>query len=210
MKKLREIRKQKNLTMKELSEKINTSESMISCYESRKKQPSLNTLKEIAKALEVSIDELLGMTKPNCANCTPVKAPINTIKIPVYGKIPAGIPLEMVDESLIEDFVELDAQIYRTSSVYFALKIKGNSMFPEFRPNDVVIFRKQETCENGEFCAVTIGKESSTFKKVLKKENGITLMPLNPDYDPMFYTKKEIDTLPVSILGVIKEVRRKY
>lgn len=196
--------------MKELSEKVSVSESMISCYENKKKQPSLEVLKELADALGVSVDALLGRDKPSNSNVTPVKAPINTIKIPVYGKIPAGVPLEMVDESYIEEFIEVDSQVYRASSVYFGLKIKGNSMFPEFRPNDVVIFRKQDTCENGEYCAVSIRNSESTFKKVLKKDNGITLMPLNPDYDPLFYTTKEITNLPVRILGVIKEVRRKY
>lgn len=195
--------------MKQLSEKVNISESMISCYENRKKQPSLEVLKELADALNVSIDALVGREKPSTTTIPTPKA-INTIKIPIYGKIPAGTPLEMVDESYIEDYVELDTQVYRTSSVYFALKIKGDSMFPEFRPNDIVIFRKQETCENGDYCAVTIGKDSSTFKKVLKKDNGITLMPLNPNYDPMFFTNKEIANIPVSVLGVIKEVRRKY
>lgn len=209
MKNLRELRKKKKLTQKELGEKINVSECTISQYENRMRQPNLDTLRDIADVLGVSVDSLLGRDKTSNTSTITPKA-INTIKIPIYGKIPAGTPLEMVDESYIEDYVELDTQVYRTSSVYFALKIKGDSMFPEFRPNDVVIFRKQETCENGDYCAVTIGKDSSTFKKVLKKDNGITLMPLNPNYDPMFFTNKEIANIPVSVLGVIKEVRRKY
>jgi repressor LexA len=203
MKRLREIRRKKHLTQKELGEKINVSESTVSQYENSMRQPNLDTLRDIADALGVSTDKLLGR------EVEPVNIS-NTIKVPVYGKIPAGTPLEMVDESYIEDYLEVDSKSYRTSSVYFGLKIKGNSMFPEFRPGDIIIFRQQNTCENGEFCAVSISNTESTFKKVLKKESGITLMPLNPDYDPLFFTKKEISTLPVSILGVIKEVRRKY
>jgi repressor LexA len=203
MKRLREIRRKKHLTQKELGEKINVSESTVSQYENSMRQPNLDTLRDIADALGVSTDKLLGR------EVEPVNIS-NTIKVPVYGKIPAGTPLEMVDESYIEDYLEVDSKSYRTSSVYFGLKIKGNSMFPEFRPGDIIIFRQQNTCENGEFCAVSISNTESTFKKVLKKESGITLMPLNPDYDPLFFTKKEVSTLPVSILGVIKEVRRKY
>ena len=40
--------------------------------------------------------------------------------------------------------------------------------------------------------------------------SGITLMPLNPDYDPLFFTNKEIDELPITILGVVKEIRRRF
>ena len=73
-----------------------------------------------------------------------------------------------------------------------------------------IIFRKQDDCENNDYCAVSINHTESTFKKVIKKESGITLLPLNPEFEPMFFTNQEIEELPITILGVIKEVRRSY
>lgn len=207
MKRLRDIRKKKNISIKELAERVNVAESTIAKYETLQRQPSLDTVRNIADALHVSTDKLLGHETPNVEKVDINK---NLVKIPIYGKIPAGTPIEMIDESYVDDYIEMDAKLLRGSTVYFGLKVKGNSMFPEFRNGDIVIFRQQNHCENGDFCAVSINHTECTFKKVLKKESGITLMPLNPDYDPMFFTKKEVTTLPITILGVVKEVRRSY
>ena len=207
MKRLREIRKKRNITLKELAEKVNVAECTMSQYETLQRQPPLDTLRTIADALQTTTDKLLGREE---SNVEPVNINKNLVKIPIYGKIPAGVPMEMIDESYIDDYVEMDSKQLRGSSTYFGLKVKGNSMFPEFRSGDIVIFRQQSHCENGDFCAVSINHTECTFKKVLKKESGITLMPLNPDYEPMFFTKKEIINLPITILGVVKEVRRSY
>ena len=207
MKRLKEIRQDRNMSIKELAERINVCESTIAKYETQTRQPSLDTVRELADVLDTTTDKLLGR---DTSNVEPVNINKNLVKIPIYGKIPAGVPMEMIDESYIDDYVEMDSKQLRGSSTYFGLKVKGNSMFPEFRSGDIVIFRQQSHCENGDFCAVSINHTECTFKKVLKKESGITLMPLNPDYEPMFFTKKEIINLPITILGVVKEVRRSY
>lgn len=49
---------------------------------------------------------------------------------------------------------------------------------------------------------------NGTFKRVLKNENGITLLPLNKKYKPMNYTNEEINSLPIKILGRVVELRR--
>ena len=144
------------------------------------------------------------------SNVEPIKLNRNVIKVPIYGEIPAGIPIEMLEESFIEDYEEVDADLARGGKILFGLKIKGDSMYPEFRNGDNVIFQKVDTCESGSYCAVSINGTECTFKKVIKKENGITLMPLNPNYEPVFYTNQEIEELPITILGVVKEVRRTY
>ncbi len=77
------------------------------------------------------------------------------------------------------------------------------------RHGDIVIFEKCNDCENGQHCAVMIDG-NVTFKKILKNEAGITLVPLNEDdYEPTFYSNKQIKELPVSVIGIAKEIRRK-
>ena len=60
MNRIRELRKQKNMTMKELGKLVGVSESTISLYENDKHEPDLITLGRIADALDVTVDELLG------------------------------------------------------------------------------------------------------------------------------------------------------
>lgn len=62
MKKIRELRKQRKLTMKELGEKINVAESTVSLYENGKRQPDFETIKKLADFFGVTTDYLLERT----------------------------------------------------------------------------------------------------------------------------------------------------
>ena len=92
---------------------------------------------------------------------------------------------------------------------YFGLKVKGDSMYPEYLDGDTLILLKQEDCESGEDCVVMVNGNDGTFKRVFKNENGIILQPLNNSYQPMIYTNEQIENLPVRIIGVVDEIRRK-
>ena len=59
--------------------------------------------------------------------------------------------------------------------------------------------------------------EMIALYNTFKNENGITLQPLNMDrdeygkliYEPLSFTNEQIEKLPVRILGVFEELRRK-
>ncbi|MFJ8531531.1 helix-turn-helix domain-containing protein [Bacillus sp. NPDC094106] len=57
---LRNLRKAKNLTMKELGQKLNLAESTISGYENGKRKPDYDILNKFADFFEASTDYLLG------------------------------------------------------------------------------------------------------------------------------------------------------
>ena len=59
MKRIRELRKAKGLTIKQLGASVGVAESTVSLYETGKHQPDFDTLKKIADVLDVSIDYLL-------------------------------------------------------------------------------------------------------------------------------------------------------
>lgn len=59
---IRNIRDKQDLTQEELAEKANLSTTSISEYENASKEPKIFTLKKIATALGVSIDELCDNT----------------------------------------------------------------------------------------------------------------------------------------------------
>lgn len=83
-------------------------------------------------------------------------------------------------------------------------------MYPFYNDGDTVIFEKTSDCESGSHCAVMVNGDDVTFKKVIKSEAGIILKPLNEDdFEPVFYSNKQIKELPVKVIGVAKEIRRK-
>ena len=60
LKNLKSIRRETNLSQKQVAEKLNISQQTYSDYENCKTEPSSDTLTEIAKLFDVSVDELLG------------------------------------------------------------------------------------------------------------------------------------------------------
>lgn len=195
MNNLKKIRENKGYSQKEFAYMIKMNPSTYNQYEKNKRQPDQETLIKIANALEVSIDEILGnKTK-------------TIIRIPVFGHVAAGIPIEAIDD--IEDYEEIPKKM-ASSGEYFGLTIKGHSMEPKFSTGDVVIVRKQDTAETGDIAIVLINGEEATCKKIKKTPEGILLISTNPNYEPMFFSNKDIELLPVRILGKVVELRAKF
>ncbi len=200
MNKIRELRKLKKITMKELGQILNLSESTISLYENGKHEPDYATLKKIADYFMVSTDYLLGRNDDT-------KEKNKGVLIPVLGEIRAGSPM-WAEEDII-DYEEIP-EVWTRSGEFFGLKIKGDSMAPRIKENDVVIFKKQDYAENGDVCAVLINGEEATIKNIKIIDNGIVLIANNPAYPPMVFTDKQIKELPVQIIGKAVELRGKF
>lgn len=165
---------------------------------------------ELANAMNLKIEELLNMLNDDQEFTTNEDKKANNSNsaiVFVYGTIPAGIPMECIEDIL--DTEEISADMLKGGKQYFGLKIKGDSMEPDYLDGDVIIFQKQDDCENGDDCIVMVNSNDGTFKRVFKNENGIILQPLNNKYQPMIYSNEQIETLPVKILGVFEELRRK-
>ena len=195
---IKEIRKQKKISAKELAAYINVAESTMSLYENGKREPDFQTLLKISKYLNVSIDLLL---------CNEKKTEHNAVKIPVYGTVAAGIPIEAITD--IEDYEEITEDM-ALDGEYAALRIKGDSMEPKISEGDIVIVRLQSTIETGEIAIVIVNGDEATCKKIKKTPEGVMLISFNPAYEPMFYSNKEIEQLPVRIWGKVVELRAKF
>jgi len=201
---IKKRRKELGLTLAELAQMVGLRDATIQRYESGE-IPNIKkeTVLKLAKALKCSPGYIMGWTEHE----TLVSAAESFIKIPVLGLIPAGVPIEAVEDVL--GYEELPVSHIKSGDKYFALQLKGNSMYPEYHSGDVVILKQQDTCNTNEDCAVMINGGDATFKRVVRQKNGIMLKPLNPAYDTLFYTNEEIEQLPVRIIGVFKELRRR-
>lgn len=172
--------------------------------------PTLDTVKFISKGMEMPIEDILRILDDEQEFKLKDEAPqygSNPAVVLVYGTIPAGIPMEMIED--IIDTEEIDADMLKGGKEYFGLKIKGNSMSPEYLDGDTIILEKLDDVENGTDAVVMVNGNDGTFKRVFKNENGIILQPLNPEYQPMIYTNEQIEKLPIKIIGKVVELRRK-
>ena len=110
----------------------------------------------------------------------------------------------------IIDYEEIPAEMTAGGKEYFALKIRGDNMYPDYVEDDVVIYLKSQNCESGDECTVIVNGTDATFAKVIKQKGGIVLQPLNvTEHEPTYYSDSEIEELPVRIIGIARELRRK-
>lgn len=202
---IKELRRRSGLNQTEFAKKIGVTQGAISLWEGGRTRPNAEQLKAISDVFGVSIESIISDKRPSPpARPRHAAAPI---RVPVLGSIPAGIPMEAIED--IIDYEEVPADWGRGGQEYFALKIRGNSMKPVYLNGDVLIFCRQDTCDSGQDCAVMVNGDDATFKRVRRTSDGITLQPLNPDFEPRHYSNKEIEELPVRVLGVVVEIRRK-
>lgn len=148
-----------------------------------------------------ALADYFGVNKSDLVD-PPVPKVSRAVRVPVLGIVPAGIPLEAVEDVL--DYEEIPRDWLAGDRQFFALRIRGDSMIPEYRDGDTVIIRVQPDCDSGQDCVVYVNGCDATFKRVFKHRDCIVLQPLNPAYEPMVY-----DYGTVQLAGVAVEVRRK-
>ena len=168
---------------------------------------------KMCKALNISIDSLLDnkeiISNLNFDNADIINVDGDIIKIPVYGTIKAGIPIE--SQADIIDYVDIPKEWTIGNKKFYGLKISGDSMFPKYNENDIVIFEQNDDYElyNGKDVAIMINGTESTFKKILVNEQGIVLQPYNTAYDIMMFSKEQVEQLPIKVVGIAREKRTK-
>lgn len=201
---IRELRKRIGLTQVTLAARIGVAQNTVSNWELGKIDVDTDSLKFLADMFNCSVDYILYRDEDNLA---PLADHLTAgSKIPVLGKVPAGIPIEAIED--IIDEIELSEKLTRSGFEYFALLVSGNSMYPEYMDGDIVIVRRQETAETGDDVVAYVNGYDATLKRLIRSERGITLRPLNPDFESRTYTAEEVEKLPIRIAGVVVEQRR--
>lgn len=207
--KIRSLRESKNLTQEEIAEYLNTTPQTISRYEIGDRKTNQDVLFKLAEYFKVSINEFFPSLSFD--NATIIDITSDTIQIPVLGTIKAGIAIEAQQDIL--EYVDIPKEWTKGGKNYYGLKISGDSMLPKYHENDIVIFEHTEDflMAQKKDCSVMVNGFDATFKNVTITENGITLVPLNlnnsDNYQPTFYSKEQIATLPVKIVGIAREKR---
>ena len=192
------LRKKRKISQDKLAKEFKVSRSTVAMWENNSNEPDNKTLIKIANYFNITVDELIGNEK----------APkIKGLKIPVFGHVAAGIPISAIED--IVDYEEITEDL-ALKGEYFGLVIKGDSMEPRMTTGDVVIVRSQPTIENGEIAIVLVNGDEATCKKIKKTPEGIMLISLNQAYEPMFYSNKQIEQLPIRIIGKVVELRAKF
>ncbi len=200
-KRIRIKREELGITQEELAKLLGyKNKSTIAKIENGTNDITQSRVVDFAKILKTTVAYLMGWEA-----ATP-PAP-GTVRIPVLGRVAAGIPINMNEE--IVDWEDISDKL-TSAGDYFALQIRGDSMEPKFSAGDVVIVRKQDDAESGDIVIAAVNGDDATCKRLQKYEEGIALISSNPVYAPMHFTNAEIAEKPVTIMGKVVELRAKF
>lgn len=201
-KRLSEMMQRENINQVELSRIIGVSESTVGKWILCKSMPRMGIIQKLADHFHVGKSYFLEEA-PKDSSPTG-----RGVRIPVLGRVVAGIPIEAVEEIL--DYEEITPELAATGE-FFALQVRGSSMEPTLRDGDVVIVKKQPTVDSGDIAIVLVNGNDATVKEIKESPAGITLIGHNVAvYTPHFYSNHDIESLPIQIIGKVVEMRRKF
>lgn len=161
------------------------------------------TLTEIAQGINVRSKSLISRyvhalaeadlieLVPNSHRSIRLK-PTPEAKIPLLGKIAAGLPIEAVTENEAVDVIDLLSG--NQAGNLFGLTVKGDSMVDEgIFDGDIVLCEKRQNAQTGEIVVALIDNQEVTLKRFHKqKNNTIALIPANISLKPQIYEAQRV------------------
>lgn len=165
--------------------------------------PKIEKVASIASGMGISLDALLRAADDFPLELDPrteAKLPdeivpinrLNKMRVRMIGSVAAGQPILAQEEyeGYVDSPVECD----------YALRVKGDSMTPQFENGDVIYIREQPDVTDGTVAVVLIDDEA-TLKRVYHRPNGLQLVANNPNYAPIDVICSEHEY--VRILGIV-------
>ena len=204
---LTQLRQERNISQRYLSEQLGLSHGTIGMYENGKREPNYEILESIADYFNVDMNYLLGKTlvrnsyrelgttdNDDYLSFDNIFR-IEKKKLPFLGYIACGEPI-FADEDR-ESYMMVGMDI----KADFCLKCKGDSMInARIHDGDIVFIRKQDIVANGEIAAIII-EEEATLKRLYyyKDQNMVILKPENPKYEDIVLMGEKLEK--VKVLG---------
>jgi len=221
MNRLKELRKEKNISQKDLALKLKVAQNTVSNWENGVRDMDSSIVARLADFFQVTTDYLLGRNIPVVYNIAPAG---NMAQVPIINRIRSGF-ISLAEEDILGYELTEIPFLHQTQGLracedmignithkdelqnFFFLRINGDSMEPEIKEGDLVLVHKQEDVESGQLAVVLVNDELGTVKKIIKKENTIVLQAFNPIYPPRIFTNSELGQ--IRIIGRVIEVKRK-
>ena len=211
---LKNVREQLGYSTYDVNKLCDISQSYLSLMENGRRKASAIILKKLAPIYSLNyIDlyekagyiDLIDNSKKSKTKLDKLGNPV--VEIPILGTVKAGYNY-LAQENWIGT-IDIDKKL-ADSGEFFALRVKGDSMAPVLIEDDIVIIKKQDDFENGDIVVAIVNGDEATIKKGKKSESKILLQPFNTNYDPLIFTEEELDTIPVRIVGIVKQLKREF
>ena len=121
------------------------------------------------------------------------------VRLPILGRVSAGIPLEAIAE--VEDYLAVDEAIAKRAN--FVLRVKGDSMSPELADGDMVLVQNTSVAEDRAIVVAAVDDGEATVKRLRRVGREIFLEPINPAY-PLIRGRR------ITVVGKVTSLIRTY
>lgn len=199
---IRSLRKKRGLSQKELQDALGWGETRLSMYERDQRTPKIDLLRELARALQCSLDDLLSTEQIDNGKLHVVRE----ATVPLISWVKAGSWADITDPFEPGEAMQWIApQTNIVSPHTFALTVEGDSMtspsgmtFPE---GCIIVVDPDRSAKAGDYVvAKDVATQKATFKRLTTDGNRWYLKPLNPAYPAI-----EIDDPSMRVIGVAIE-----
>ncbi len=203
--KIRELRRLHNMTQEELGAQIGVQKAAIQKYEK-------GTVKNIKRESLIKLSQILQTTPEYLLGWDELPSNLrraekdDTVSVPIIGRVAAG--LSCFAESNIVDYETVNASDISSSESYVYLRVTGDSMYPIFMENDLVLIQVESSVDSGTYGVVTIDNEDGVIKQIVYGSDYIELRSVNPLYPPRRFEGRDVER--IRVFGAVKEVKRKF
>lgn len=220
---LKKIREEHNYSVARMGEIIGAAGSLVNQIETGRRNVTEKYINKVIKAFPVYGKEVmesfyLGKVKEITKEIKDREIPLKNIKVDISEvEIPlftasAGNGLLVMDEEEETIKLTLPREIQKIKNI-FAIRVSGDSMLPEYRPNDILIADPNMVCNyedlNNENVIVEVNDER--YIKCLKFED---YMPYLYSYNQVYAPIKINGSDEIKIIGVavylIRKMSKKY
>ncbi|MBQ9003501.1 MAG: helix-turn-helix domain-containing protein [Eggerthellaceae bacterium] len=190
---IRRIREQNGLTQEEFGTIAGVSSMAVSQWENDRAVPRMGAVQRIADHFHVNMGEVI--------DDVPTRSPASFSEVPLFGRIAAGTPIEMLEADESHGIPTSVQELYPDA---FLLQVSGESM-NRVLPNGclALVDPCTEVTRPGKPYAVTINGYDATIKRVRVLEHGYELSPdsTDPTFKPQVYDYGVPGTDEIRILG---------
>lgn len=202
-----QLLEQKGVTAADVARGTGIAKSTFSSWKNGDSVPKADKLYAIAKYFGVPMEVFFedGEDKITASRYEELKSKYASVTMkgfsPVY-EVAAGegrVNYDYADQYIKEE----------ESEEYSWCEICGDSMYPVLFDGDLVRVHHQTMVGNGDIAIVKVDGESATAKYVEVADNGVWLRAENKSvFEDRFFSVQEVLALPLTIIGVVVELRR--
>jgi len=192
------LREQRGWSQEKLATRAKKPRSNIASLESRgSKRASIDMLLAVARAFDMSIEELMGDEKPiekpeSIESLWERLQAMQPVSVPVKGVIPCGTP--EVKEETIEGYIYVPRDLLRGKKGVYALKVSGQSLIgDQICPGDYLIVEPHAQIIDGRIYVLRLDNEV-VARHVYRQNGKYKLMASNGDY-------RDIEPEQLEVLG---------